>query len=470
MANTNSQPSFAEAMENQATINIGIIGHVAHGKSALVRSLTGINTIRFKQERERNITMKIGYANAKLYKCNNALCPRPKCFKAYSSHTTGTVICDRPTCGGQMQLVRHVSFVDCPGHDVLMQNMLNGAAVMDAAILLVAANEACPQPQTAENLAAVETMNLQHIVVVQNKCDLVSKDQATMSFNQIKQFTNGTSAQESTVVPISAEMKVNVDAVVEQLCQQIPMPVRDYASDPRMVVIRSFDINRPGDTLKLSGKGASGLKGGVAGGSITRGVLRVNDVVEIRPGLVTRDSNNHIRVRPLRTRVESLGSESTQLKFAVPGGLIGVGTLLDPFLCRQDKLVGNVLGKPDSMPKVFIELTIHFTLLRRLLGIAGNDSVKETQYEQYMQDNFGDSSRLTKVSKFKKHDVLQINVGACTGLATVVGVKDDLAKLKLERPVCADIGESIALSRKFNGSFRLIGWAKIVKGKALMLD
>ncbi|KAJ2501240.1 eukaryotic translation initiation factor 2 subunit gamma [Coemansia sp. RSA 1972] len=366
-----------------------------------------------------------------------------------------------------MQLVRHVSFVDCPGHDVLMQNMLNGAAVMDAAVLLVAANEACPQPQTAEHLAAVETMNLKHIVVVQNKCDLVGMNQATTSYNQIKAFASGTLAQESTVVPISAEMDVNVDAVVEQLCTQIPMPVRDYTSDPRMTVIRSFDINWPGSTLKLDGKHMNELKGGVAGGSITRGVLRMGDVVEIRPGLITRDSSNHIRVRPLRTRVESLSSESTNLKLAVPGGLIGVGTLLDPYLCRRDKLVGNVLGKPTCMPKVFIKLTIHFTLLRRLLGVK--DSVKETQCEKDM-DEFGVSSRLTKVSKFKKHNVLQVNVGASTGMATVVGVKDELAKITLKRPVCADIGESIALSRKLNGSFRLIGWAKIVNGKALVLD
>ncbi|KAJ2482075.1 eukaryotic translation initiation factor 2 subunit gamma [Coemansia sp. RSA 2131] len=385
MTNTIDPQPFIEAIENQATINIGIIGHVAHGKSALVRAITGVNTIRFKEERERNITMKIGYADAKLYKCDNA---------------------------EQMQLVRHVSFVDCPGHDVLMQNMLNGAAVMNAAILLVAANESCPQPQTAEHLAAVETMKLQHIVVVQNKCDLVSEDQVTLSVEQIKAFTDKTSAEDASIVPISAEMGINIDAVVEHLCQNIPVPV--------------------------------------------------GDVVEIRPGLITRDSNMHIRVRPLQTRIVSLCSESNRLQFAVPGGLIGVGTTLDPYLCR-DKLVGNILGSPNYMPKVFVELTVHYTLLRRLLGVA---DVDESKHETYKQDSFG-VGRLTKVSKVKKH-VLQVNVGACTGMATV-GVKDELAKLKLERPACADIGEALALSRKFNGSFRLIGWAKIVKGKALVL-
>lgn len=62
---------------------------------------------------------------------------------------------------------RHVSFVDCPGHDILMSTMLNGAAVMDAALLLVAGNESCPQPQTSEHLAAIEIMKLKHILILQ---------------------------------------------------------------------------------------------------------------------------------------------------------------------------------------------------------------------------------------------------------------------------------------------------------------
>jgi len=71
--------------------------------------------------------------------------------------------------------VRHVSFVDCPGHDILMSTMLTGAAVMDAALLLVAGNMPCPQPQTQEHLAAIDIMRLQHIVIIQNKLDIVTK-------------------------------------------------------------------------------------------------------------------------------------------------------------------------------------------------------------------------------------------------------------------------------------------------------
>jgi len=180
----------------QATINIGTIGHVAHGKSVrahehlrasltrrqtVVKAISGVMTVRFKNELERNITIKLGYANAKvrprlissrcprpqIYKCENEACPRPDCYKSFSSDKEDRPACQRPGCGGRMRLIRHVSFVDCPGHDILMATMLNGAAVMDAALLLVASNESCPQPQTSEHLAAIEIMKLKHIIILQ---------------------------------------------------------------------------------------------------------------------------------------------------------------------------------------------------------------------------------------------------------------------------------------------------------------
>ena len=90
-----------------------------------------------------------------------------------------------------MHLLRHVSFVDCPGHDILMATMLNGAAVMDAALLLIAGNEPCPQPQTSEHLAAIEIMKLQHIIILQNKVDLMKESAAEEHYQSIKKFIKG---------------------------------------------------------------------------------------------------------------------------------------------------------------------------------------------------------------------------------------------------------------------------------------
>lgn len=171
-------PLSPEIIGKQATINIGTIGHVAHGKTTIVRTISGVHTIRYKTELIRNITIKLGYANAKIFECNNKDCPRPDRYTSGSSSSLDVIKCPRPGCNGQSIVIRHVSFVDCPGHDILMATMLNGAAVMDAALLLISGNEPCPQPQTKEHLAAIDIMKLKHIAILQNKVDLIKEDEA----------------------------------------------------------------------------------------------------------------------------------------------------------------------------------------------------------------------------------------------------------------------------------------------------
>merc|ERR1711971_1005056 len=188
-------PLTPEVISRQATINIGTIGHVAHGKSTVVKAISGVQTVRFKNELERNITIKLGYANAKIYKCDNVSCPRPDRYRSAGSSKEDTFQCERIGCSGKFKLMRHVSFVDCPGHDILMATMLNGAAVMDAALLLIDANVPCPQPQTSEHLAAIEIMKLKHMIILQNKIDLVKETQAKEQHEQIKSFIEGTVAE-----------------------------------------------------------------------------------------------------------------------------------------------------------------------------------------------------------------------------------------------------------------------------------
>eukprot|EP00894_Picocystis_sp_ML_P000475 jgi/Pico_ML_1/50992/g2101.t2 len=270
-------PLSPEVISRQATINIGTIGHVAHGKSTVVKAISGVHTVRFKNELERNITIKLGYANAKIYKCEDEACPRPQCYRAYGSSKEDNPLCEVPGWEGKrMKLLRHVSFVDCPGHDILMATMLNGAAVMDGALLLIAANETCPQPQTSEHLAAVEIMRLGHIIILQNKVDLIQESVAANQEEAIQKFIQGTIADGSPVVPVSAQLKYNIDVVCEYLVNKIPVPVRDFTSSPEMIVIRSFDVNKPGSEVDE-------IEGGVAGGSILKGVLKMGMEIEVRP-------------------------------------------------------------------------------------------------------------------------------------------------------------------------------------------
>src|SRR6201996_779135 len=118
-----------------------------------------------------------------------------------------------------------------------MSTMLSGAAVMDAALLLIAGNETCPQPQTSEHLAAIEIMKLNHIVILQNKVDLMKEENALEHYTSIRKFIRGTVADESPVIPISAQLKFNIDAVLDSLVSTIPIPVRDFTTSPRMMII-----------------------------------------------------------------------------------------------------------------------------------------------------------------------------------------------------------------------------------------
>eukprot|EP00842_Homolaphlyctis_polyrhiza_P003161 jgi/Hompol1/3846/HPOL_003369-RA len=435
-------PLSPEVISRQATINIGTIGHVAHGKSTVVKAISGVQTVRFKNELERNITIKLGYANAKIFKCDSEECPRPGCYRSYKSDKEEGFACERPTCKGKMQLVRHVSFVDCPGHDILMATMLNGAAVMDAALLLIAGNESCPQPQTSEHLAAIEIMKLQHIIILQNKVDLIKESAAQQHHQSILQFVKGTVADHAPIIPISAQLKYNIDAINEYIVKKIPIPLRDFSAEPRLIVIRSFDVNKPGAEV-------ADLKGGVAGGSILRGVLKIGDEIEVRPGVVTKDHEGRIKCRPIFSRIVSLFTEQNDLKFAVPGGLIGVGTRIDPNLCRSDRLVGQVLGSVGTLPAIFIEIEINYFLLFRLLGVKTEDK------------------KLTKVEKLSKNEVLLFNIGSTSTGGRVVSVKADLAKIVLTTPACSEINEKIAISRRIDKHWRLIGWGKIKRGVSL---
>jgi len=429
-------PLSPEVISRQATINIGTIGHVAHGKSTVVKALSGVHTVRFKNELERNITIKLGYANAKIYRSFDKKCQRPVCYTSMGSSKEDTFVMN----GFKYELVRHVSFVDCPGHDILMATMLNGAAVMDAALLLIAGNESCPQPQTSEHLAAIEIMKLKHVLILQNKIDLIRDTQAQEQHEQILRFIEGTVAEGAPIIPISAQLKYNIEVVCEYIEKKIPVPIRDFTSDPHLIIIRSFDVNKPGSEVE-------DLKGGVAGGSILKGVLKVGQEIEVRPGLVSKDGNGKLTCQPIRSRIVSLFAEQNEMMFAVPGGLIGVGTKIDPTLCRADRMVGQVLGSVGALPDILIELEVSYYLLRRLLGVRIEGDKKAA-----------------KVQKLSKNEVLMVNIGSLSTGGRVIAVKADLAKIGLTTPVCTSVGEKIALSRRVEKHWRLIGWGQIRNG------
>mmetsp|Transcript_61641 Transcript_61641/g.127370 ORF Transcript_61641/g.127370 Transcript_61641/m.127370 type:complete len:435 (+) Transcript_61641:184-1488(+) len=423
-----------QILEGQATLNIGTIGHVAHGKSTLVKAITGTQTVRFKNELERNITIKLGYANSKIFRCRNPYCPRPGCYRATGSSRTEKPYCEQ--CHYDMILVKHVSFIDCPGHEILMATMLNGASIMDAALLVIAANEPCPQPQTSEHLAAVEIMKMKNLIVLQNKVDLVSKKKTWDNYKDIKSFIKETSAESIPVIPISAQRKYNIDVLIETIVRVIPDPVRNFSLNLLVFLIRSFDINKPGSAVK-------DIKGGVVGGTIISGVLLINEEIEIRPGISIKDRKGKISCFPIKTLVRTLNAEKNKLTKGFPGGLLGIGTDVDPTLTRADRLSGQVLGHQKKLPKIFSNFVIFYKLFKRILGsIDSNSSISPLYLEEILMINIGSSSTGGKIVKKKKNAI----------------------EILLTTPICCEMESKVTLSRRIDKHWRLIGWGIVKKG------
>ena len=417
-------------MEKQATLNIGIIGHVAHGKSTLVNAISGIKTVRFKTELEKNITIKLGYANTKILKC--PICPRPDCYKSYKSTISNKLQCPNENCEGIMELVRHVSFVDCPGHDVLMATMISGTAIMDAAILLIAANEYCPQPQTREHLFALERTDISKILVVQNKIDLITREKCLEQYDTIQKFLKNTRANNSPVVPVSGQYKLNISAVLDYIVNYFEPAERDLDAPPKMVIIRSFDINKPGFKINA-------LNGGVIGGSLLCGKLKLGDIIEIRPGVIKRVEGKVVCI-PYITKVISLKTEQTELEEGFPGGLIGIGTELDPSICIADSLVGQVLGLKGKLSDIYDIIEVKYELSDQMAGLRG-----------FLEESC---------------DYL-LNIGSSSLNATFLRFNNKHAVFEISRPVCCDINDKIAISQRLQGNWRLVGYGTIIGGNTV---
>ena len=405
-------------VQKQPEINIGMIGHVDHGKTTLTKALSGEWADRHSEEVKRGISIRLGYADVAFYKC-------PECEGASAYSTKAKC----PNCGADTEYLQSVSFVDAPGHETLMATMLSGAALMDGAILLVAANEKCPQPQTKEHLMALSIIGIEKIIIVQNKIDIVTREQAVENFKQIKEFVKGTIAEDAPIIPISANSGVNIDKLIETIEEHIISKVeRDTESAPLMHVARSFDINSPGTV-------PNDLKGGVLGGSLIQGTLKVGDEIEIVPGIRTEVGGRPVMQR-VTTKVTSLVAGGKSVKSVNPGGLISIGTALDPSITKSDGLTGRMVGIPGNLPVVVNDFSMRTTLLDRVVGSASD----------------------LKVDEIKSNEPLMLSIGTATTVGIVKNGKGGSIQVALKIPVCVVEGQRVAISRRISNKWRLIGY------------
>jgi len=325
-----------------------------------------------------------------------------------------------------------VSILDVPGHEVLISTMISGISYVDAALLVIDASMPVPQPQTEEHFTALSIMGLDKLIVVQNKLDLVAKEQALENYKQIRRFLSGTWAEGSPVIPVSSLHKVNIEAV-STLVDRLVKPREVSDGDFRMLVLRSFNVNKPGTTPDK-------LVGGVLGGTVIRGMAKVGDEIEIRPGL--RLGNKYV---PITTKIVSIAIGNERVDEARPGGLVGIGTELDPALTKADSLVGSVIGKPGTLPPVWSDLSLEFHRIEK----PGDEALKELS--------------------FKPKDVVMVHVGSAAVMGIVKGFHGDRLDIMLRKAVSAEEDSKVVITKQVNNRWRIVGYG-ILKDGNVVLD
>ena len=403
-----------EQEPKQPVLNIGMVGHIDHGKTTLLQRLTGKWSDTHSEELKRGITIKLGYSDVVIGKCDcGAFSLKNKC-----------------DCGNEAKPLRYVSFVDVPGHEMLMATMLSGAAIIDAALLVIAANEHCPKPQTKEHLIALEAKGLKNIIIVQNKVDAVTKEQAMENYKEIKAFVKGTVAESAPIIPVSAKQGINLDEILKAITK-LEIPKRDTKSEPIFFVARSFDINKPGMEINK-------LAGGVLGGTLKQGKLRVGDEIEIKPGIsVKKHDKTHYTT--IKAKILGLQSGKNKLEEAIPSGSLAIQTSLDPALTKSDTLAGCVVGKTGTLPELSETLKLKLNLFKEIIG----------------------TEKKLKVGPIKIQEFLLLSANTSISVGRVTKAKGNEVEMNLRIPIVVIPGSKVGIARNLQGHWRLIGWGEV---------
>jgi selenocysteine-specific elongation factor len=290
---------------------IGTAGHVDHGKSTLVKALTGIDPDRLAEEKERGMTIDLGFAWLHL--------------------PSG----------------REVSIVDVPGHESFIRNMLAGVGGIDAALLVIAADEGI-MPQTREHLAILDLLAVPRGVVALTKADLVDDEWLELVCEEVRETLQGTTLAGSAILPVSAYTRQGVPELLAALDQVLDTTSgRKNIARPRLPVDRVFS---------LTGFGT------IVTGTLLDGNFKLGQDVEILP-------------QGIKTRVRSLQTHQQQIEMAQPGSRVALNVVNVP---RSDIERGNVVALPGQLrTTLLVDARIH------LLADAERALAHNTQVDFY---------------------------------------------------------------------------------------
>ncbi|MDE1857390.1 MAG: translation initiation factor IF-2 subunit gamma [Candidatus Micrarchaeota archaeon] len=402
----------------QSVLNIGTLGHIDHGKTSLTRAITHMWTDKHSESIKRNMTIKLGYADAIIKKCKN--CDGPE------SYTTGDKCVN---CSGEAVPQLRISMLDAPGHETLMATAIAGSSVIDAILFVISATEPCPMQQTKEHLMIINLLGLKNAIVVQSKVDIVGPEKARQHYQQIKDFLKGSVIEHSPIVPVMTNQGINVDVILEMIAN-MKRPERDLGSEPLMYIVRSFDVNKPSsDVTRLSG--------GVLGGAVVRGRFKKGDEIELRPGMAIQTGGGKVKkstYKSIVTVITDISNGTDKLEEATPGGLVGVSTEVDPAFAKADGLVGNLVGHVGKLPESLSTMTISYHKLNR------------TDIQE---------------QPIREGEPLLLGAGTATLIGYVTKARKDTVEMELKHPACIEKSAKIAIMRNIGQRWRLTGYGTL---------
>jgi translation initiation factor 2 subunit 3 len=400
-------------MAYQPILNIGCLGSVSDGKSTTVFQLTGTKTQRHSNEKTRNITIKPGYANMKVWLKSDG--------EYETTNSEGSI--------ADATLVHHLSFVDCPGHQELILAMMGSVSLMRGAIVVVSAAEPISKkPQLIQHLAAAKMGGLERLIVIFNKLDLITQEKAIERKEELDELLAKLEIKPRYIIPTALNKKIGLQNVIKAIMEVFPPELSESSATEtaEFRITRSFDVNKPGTNWDK-------MVGGVFGGSLLSGTIKVGDEIEIRPGQYAKKKDGSFTVMPIVTTVNSIQTDKISLETLHPGGLTAIGTDVDPFYCKDDKLSGAVVGLKGTLPPVYQEITMNVTLTS---DFDGNWSPK-------------------------RDDNVYLQIGNVNTEAQLVELKGDDFKFKLSKPSCISADSLILVCCNVGDILKIVGFGYI---------
>jgi translation initiation factor 2 subunit 3 len=271
--------------------------------------------------------------------------------------------------------------------------------------------------QLLQHFLITQVNKIDKIIICLNKIDLVDKHIVQSRKEELDELLLKYNIKPFIIIPTSFNKMIGINNVINSIMTLFnPNDLSNkYNDKPLFRISRSFDINKPGTDW-------NNVVGGILGGTLIKGTLKINDEIEIRPGLISNNKWN-----PIKTKIISIKSDNINLDNIISGGLVGIGTLIDSYYCKNDLLIGNIIGLVDNLPNVYTNIDI-------LINIVDTNNI------------------------INKNDNLILYIGTNSFNGNIININNNILNLKLNKPICIDNNDNIIICNKLN---KIIGYGSL---------